>query len=209
MSGRKVYGYTTPTITSLTFRFTSYPSSVTNIMASVRNVNDPLPQATDNVVLFEMMMHYKRRLDIAEASLEQAKKRAKKQRDIYEDALGGLQHQLHEQIETNREFARANEQGARMIVRKHQAGMRLVGCLDDLFESIDIVNDTGLGDDKALGMEYISMHAAAIKSRAETALELFTWDREDPEDDDESMLAADEIIDLTGETTEEEEVEEV
>lgn len=193
-SGRKCTGGRGDSVTILTSHSSEYPPSVTT-MASVRNSLDPPPQTASNTVIFEMMMHYKRKSEIAEESSRSAHKKLKHARD----AIGSLQHELQEQVATNREFARANRRGADIIHRKHQAGMRLVGCLDDLFGAIDLVQDTSLGDDHALGIEFITMHKQAIHGRAETALMLFV------EHNDED-LETDETIDLTGEETEEEDV---
>jgi len=164
-------------------------------MPSVQPALAAPEQSNSNTVLFEMMMHYKRRAEIAEEATEHARKRLKKSMAATADA----QHELHEQVAHNRQYVLANERGARMIVRKHEAGLGLAACLDNLFECVDVVNETAANYNNMLGIEYIAMHKDAIFQRAQVFLEQFT-------DDTDEDLEADETIDLTGDTTEEEDV---
>ena len=147
-----------------------------------------------NVVIFQMMLHYKRQLECEQDINAIAMKKLKK---CHQD-LASLQHEKHELLRDNRLLVNANERGSATIIRKHQAGMRMAKCLDDIFETIDIVIETGLGDDGALGMEYIGAHRDAIGQRAKTALDMFV-EVNQPEDDfdtdDEEMaLLAHEVI---------------
>jgi len=166
----------------------------------------PAGPTDSNVVVFQMMLHYKRQLECEQEINAIAMKKLKK---AHND-MASLQHEHHEVLQENRLLVNANQRGAMTVVRKHQAGMRIAKCLDDMFDTIDLVVETGLGDDGALGMEYIAMHKQAIQQRAEIALELFT-DIIRPEDDfdtdDEGVpMMAHEVIDLTGDETEEDDI---
>jgi len=158
-------------------------------------------QENSNTVLFEMMMYYKRKMEIAEETAEQDRKRLKKATAVARDAQDQV-HALNAHVRTLaseiNEYARANERGARMITRKHNAGLGIVACMNQLIEVIDTVEDTAVNYNGMLGIEYISMHKRAIVGRAAGFLETFTDDLDD--------LEADEVIDLTGEETEEEDV---
>lgn len=160
-------------------------------------------QENSNTVLFEMMMYYKRKMELAEETAAQDRKRLKKATAVAreaQDQVHALTMQVRDLDREIREYARANERGARMITRKHNAGLGLVGCMNQLIEVIDTVEDTAVNYNGMLGVEYISMHKRAIVGRAAGFLERFTDDLDDLE------LEADEVIDLTGEETEEEDV---
>lgn len=158
-------------------------------------------QENSNTVLFEMMMFYKRKMEIAEDTAAQDRKRLKQAMHIAHEARGRLQDTIIQLRAAEREigeYARANERGARMIMRKHNAGMGIVACMNNLVECIDTVEDTAVNYNNMLGVEYISMHKRAIVGRAAGFLEDFINDEDD--------LESDEVIDLTGEETEEEDV---
>jgi len=166
----------------------------------------PAGPGDSNVVVFQMMLHYKRQLECEQDINAIAMKKLKTAHDM----IASLQHEQHELIQDNRQLVRANERGSAVIIRKHQAGMRMAACLDEMFETIDVVVDTGLGDDGALGMEYISAHRDAIGQRARVALDMFVEvhqpeeDSETEEDTEQQWLFGTGVIDLTGDETEEE-----
>jgi len=177
-------------------------------MPNAHNKNEaPSLEEANPVVLFQMMNFYKRRMELAEAECESARKRMRTMRESHAEQMAHQQHLLHEQIAANREFAIANRRGAEMIITKHHAGMRIVHCLDELLSAVDLVRDT-FTSDYQLGLEYINGEAHRVRGRAETALELFTRAGDERADEEIDLTVYDEIIDLTGDTTEDEREEE-
>lgn len=155
--------------------------------------NTPAPDAS-NVVLYQMMMHYKR---VAELESEEVE-RLKEEREVHATEMAGMQERLHTEIIGGRAIRAANVRGAMMVMRKHDAGMRLTRCIDELFDAIELIHQTQMSF--APGMEYLKYEKDRIQQRATTAFELLIREHDE--------LEADEEIDLTGDTTEEEGEEE-
>jgi len=155
-------------------------------MASVRNLSDPVAPTESNVVLYQMMMHYKRRMESAEAEVEKQLKRIKCDSAAIDDLT-----------ERNVILVDANRRGAHVAIRKHHAGMRLVNCLDEIFTAIELVEHTTIREHREIGVDYIAMKKDEIQQRATMAFELLTGEHDD--------MLANEEIDLV--TTEEEESE--
>jgi len=172
----------------------------------------PTPtQASSNTVLFEMMMHYK-------TSMEKAQEREKEQklRDsqrlhvagvkymMARDEAARLQTENHDMIQVARMMGRSMRRKTAIQHHRDHLIDQLTTNIDDLFDAIDLVVDTNL--EHSLGVDYISMHKNAIRQRIICAAEtcnqrVAVWNVSDEE------LAADEVIDLAGDTTEEEEEE--
>jgi len=170
----------------------------------------PTPtQASSNTVLFEMMMHYK-------TSMEKAQEREKEQklRDsqrlhvagvkymMARDEAARLQTENHDMIQVARMMGRSMRRKTAIQHHRDHLIDQLTTNIDDLFDAIDLVVDTNL--EHSLGVDYISMHKNAIRQRIICAAEtcnqrVAVWNVSDEE------LAADEVIDLAGDTTEEEE----
>jgi len=170
-------------------------------MPSVQPALGTPPQTASNTVLFEMMMFYKRKMEIAEETATQDRKRLKKAMHIAYEARERLQQEQRNNLTLNNEngVLRAQMQtAARVVMRKHNAGMGIVACMNVLVECIDTVEDTSQEYNNMLGIEYISMHKRAAVGRAAGFLEDFI--------DDEVDLETNEVIDLTEEDTEEEDV---
>lgn len=173
-----------------------------------------MDQTTSNTVLFEMMNFYKRRAEHAEATNDRLMKKMKQECEDHNNEMARIQHQLHQQIQLNSHLQAANVRGARTILRKHNAGLRLAHCLDDLVGAIELVEETRLGGEDALGCMYINMHKDRIKGRADSAIQLLVHNELDDnmvdhfENEVADTLLAQEVIDLTGESTEEEELSE-
>ena len=167
-------------------------------MASVRDIDAPLPQESSNTVIFEMMMHYKRRMEVAETTTAHLKKRAKIMEEVWEEEIQARDERLDVEIIRNRQLMAANQRGAAMCVRKHAAGMRLINCLDELFTSIDVATSPEMNIGGEYAIEYVTMHRDSVSARATMAFEMLIQEHAEDE------LDSDEVIDLTGETTEEE-----
>lgn len=169
-------------------------------MANVRNMADPEAPTTSNVVIYQMMMHYKRRMDIAEDRESHYKKRMKIEQELYEEEIERKNLQITGLQDLVNFTTRANHRGAAMVVRKHHAGLRLVECLDEIFSAVELSKDTDLGGVGNLAVEYIDTVKDEVHGRAQTAFELLVREH------DEVDLDSDEVIDLV--TTEEEDSEE-
>jgi len=167
------------------------------------------PEASPTV-LFHMMTYYKRRMEVAEQECENLRKRMRTQYEEFRNEMGDLQQQLHDAVQTNHEFAQVNLRGAHTIVRKHNAGLRLAHCFDEIVSAIELVEDTHIGDE-AMGLRYISMKKTEIMGRADMAVRLLV--HQEPEDEltrwenevaDNLLVMGNTVIDLTEETEEEE-----
>jgi len=165
-------------------------------MANVRNMSDPLPQTESNVVIYQMMMHYKRRMECAEDREEHYKKRMRIEEELNQEEIEDKNRQIS-QLRSELAFTRrANQNGAGMVIRKHHAGLRLVECLDEMFCAVELARDTQLGGLDNLAVDYIDTVRVQVHEQAQVAFELLV--QEHNEDD----LESDEIIDLV--TTEDE-----
>lgn len=172
------------------------------------NTNTPAPDAS-NTVLFSMMNFYKRRMESLEQQNASLKKKLRTQYEEHRNEMGDLQQQLHDQVQVNHHFAQVNLRGAETIIRKHNAGIRLAHCFDELSAAIELVEDTHIGDE-AMGLRYINMKKNEIMQRADVAVRLLA--REDDEDEltrweneiaDNMLVIERQIIDLTEDTEEE------
>jgi len=163
-------------------------------MASVRNESDPLPPTESNVVLYQMMMHYKRRMEVAEDREGHYKRRMKIEEELYQEEIDvhrANNTRLHHQLQRTQ----------LQLVNKHEAGMRLVNCLDNMFGAVELAVETDLGGPGNLGVTYIETIKDMEHERATTAFELLVGEyRENP------LVINGEVIDLV--TTEEEDSEE-
>lgn len=170
----------------------------------------PTPtQASSNTVLFEMMMHYKTSMENAEKREKEQKlkdsKRVHAARMQYltaRDEAARLQAENHEMIQVARMMGRSMRRKTAIQHHRDHLIDQLTTNIDDLFDAIDLVVDTNL--EHSLGVDYISMHKNAIRQRIVCAAEtcnqrVAVWNVSDEE------LAADEVIDLAGDTTEEDE----
>jgi len=154
-----------------------------------------------------MMNFYKRRAEQLEEENARLNKKLRDQYEEHRNEMGDLQQQLHDQIHINHHFAQVNLRTTEIANRKHQAGLRLAHCIDELVGAIELVEETQMSDD--LGVKYICMQRDAMAGRVDSALQLLIGntgqtaiDRWEGEIAD--TLLAREVIDLTGEETEEE-----
>lgn len=88
-------------------------------MPSARNSTEPLPQTASNTALFQMMLHYKTEAEATHTTV-----------GVLNNLLAANQHEIHELHATVQEYAVANRRGARLITDKHQAGVMLLECMD-------------------------------------------------------------------------------
>ena len=164
-------------------------------------------QASSNTVLFEMMLHYKTCMEQAEAKIEEEKKEKVKwfkRASHYRRETEHLRGEMHDMLEVARMMGRDARRKAAIQHHRDHLIDQLTTNIDDLFDAIDLVVDTNL--EHSLGVDYIAMHKNAIRQRIICAAEtcnqrVALWNVSDEE------LAADEVIDLSGDTTEEEQPE--
>jgi len=169
----------------------------------------PTPtQASSNTVLFEMMMHYKTSMEKAQeqtAAAQAATHNAIKHYKRAREETARVHAENSEMIQVARMMGRSMRRKTAIQHHRDHLIDQLTTNIDDLFDAIDLVVDTNL--EHSLGVDYISMHKNAIRQRIICAAEtcnqrVAVWNVSDEE------LAADEVIDLAGDTTEEEEEEE-
>lgn len=178
-------------------------------MASVRNESDPVPQTASNTVLFEMMMHYKRRMERAEEECEHQKKRARIIEEVWEEEIADRERQLDNLRIEMRQLVRANVRGAEMVVRKHDAGMRLMTAIEDMFNAVDVADQLAPPAERWV-IDYVAMHKRSIQQRSNMAFDLLISEAGEGPLMDEAFidegidLVAREVLAHTGDTTEEE-----
>jgi len=177
-------------------------------MASVRNESDTLPQTASNTVLFEMMMHYKRRMERAEEECEHQRKRARIIEEVWEEEIAERERVLDGMRLEMRQLVRANVRGAEMVVRKHDAGMRLMSASEDLFSAIEVADQLCPPGERWV-IDYIAMHKRCIQQRSNMAFELLisepgTGPVMEEMTDEEIELMAHEVYHHNEDTTEEE-----
>lgn len=180
-------------------------------MPSVRNVTDAPSPDSSNVVLFEMMMSYKqeaehlaKRLEEMERAKDLAMEHAREQqlRAIQ------LEDELDDSIHEIRAYEVANRRGAEIIMRKHEAGMRMLDTFDTLMGAISVAH---LGDNMRgvnnEDVQFVKQCAEDARTMMDIAVGQFMTGWHAPGRDID--MQADEVIDLSGETTEEDEEMEV
>jgi len=177
-------------------------------MPSVRNQSDAQPQTASNTVLFEMMMHYKRRMEFAESECEHQKKRARIIEEVWEEEIQERERQLDAMRLEMRQLVAANVRGAEMVVRKHDAGMRLMTAIEDMYSAVDVADQLAPPAERWV-IDYVAMHKQAIQQRTNLAFDLLISEPGmGPVVDDEFVdgldLVAREVLDRSGDTTEEE-----
>jgi len=164
-------------------------------LKTTHNVEVTPTCTSSNVVLLEMMMHYKRRMEIAESETERAKKRVKVMEQVHWETVSQQQETIQTQNAANDMLRQANIRGAQMVMRKHEAGMRLMACMDDLFNDIELSYGAKAIEERRGSDEYLMYMKERAVQRAGTAFELLIHEYDE--------LEAMEEIDLT-ETTDEE-----
>lgn len=126
---------------------------------------DPLPPTESNVVLYQMMMHYKRRMEIAEEREEHYKKRMKIEEELYQEDIDVWR-------QSNRRFSDQLYRTQLQLINKHDAGMKLAACLDNMFEAVDLAYDTDLGGKDNLAIAYLDTIKDQEQGKAANAFEL-------------------------------------
>lgn len=175
-------------------------------MANVSNKYDPPAQTASNTVLFEMMMHYKRRMEFAEEYGAHQRKRAKMIEEVWGEEIQERERQLDVMRLEMRQLMAANRRGAEMVVRKHTAAMRLMTAAEDLFNAIDVADRLAPPAERWV-IDYVAMHKQAVQQRANVAFDLLIQEPGTDEDRIEAAVAdlvANEELEHTGDTTEEE-----
>jgi len=181
------------------------------VLHEVIDINKGASQQNSNTVIFEMMNFYKRKLEACELQNEDLAKRLKVSRDEHMHDVHVLERQLNNQVNTNMVFAQTNMRQAETVMRKHQAGVRLARCFDELAASVELVEETHIGGDETIALRYIYMKKEEIMQRANVALQMLIAPAQEETEDDiiHMMRIEQEIIDLTAEEeTEEEESDE-
>ncbi|AXH77500.1 MAG: hypothetical protein [Cressdnaviricota sp.] len=180
-------------------------------MPSVRNVTDAPSPDSSNVVLFEMMMHYKQEAEHLAKRLEeeeQQKREYMEARLIEARRANQLEEELDDAIYEIRAYEVANRRGAEIITRKHEAGMRMLEAFDDLMGYIVVTEQYHrLRGEAHTDVVFVKERADAAQERMDLASAQFMTGWYVPDRDED--LTTDEIIDLTGDTTDEDEEMEV
>lgn len=180
-------------------------------MPSVRNVTDAPSPDSSNVVLFEMMMHYKQEAEHLAKKLEASEEKAEAWKESTRVAAAGWDRcELHrdELLDEVHAYEIANRRGAEIIMRKHEAGMRMLDTFDTLMGAISVAH---LGDHmRGVNNEdviFVKNVAEDARTMMDIAVGQFMTGWHAPGRDID--MQADEVIDLSGETTEEDEEMEV
>lgn len=172
------------------------------------------PDQASPVVLFHMMNFYKRKAEQLELQLKEERAAKKQQYEDLRNEIGDVQQQLHDRIVENAELGVINLRGAQTIVRKHQAGVRMLHVIDDFAAAIELVEETTIGQSMDMGLHYIVMKKNEIMQRAQVAMDIFLHGQPEVNELEEwengfdtigDNLVDRSIIDLTGEETEEDE----
>jgi len=181
-------------------------------MPSVKNNTDAPSPDSSNVVLFQMMMHYKQEADhFAIKMKEQEEAFTKERRELL--AYGEFHHvraidaenALHNAQDNIRLLEDANRRGAAIIMQKHHAGMLMADAFDGIMSNIELAvfGDQSTGRNNC-DVKYIKEQAETHRTIFNVAMSRFTTGWFAPSDEEEDELMTDEVIDLTGEETEEE-----
>jgi len=158
-------------------------------------------QENSNTVLFEMMMYYKRKMEIAEETAERDRKRLK----LATAAAREAQDQLHEARVNIRILEDANRRGSAIIMQKNHAGMLMADAFDGVMGTIAMaVQGDSLNRRNNVDVKFINEQAQTHQVIFDVAMTRFTTGWLAPDDD--VQLETDEVIDLTEEETEEEDV---
>jgi len=173
-------------------------------MPSVRNVDATPSPDSSNVVLFEMMMHYKQEAEHLAAQL------AKKEQERLELlAYGheqhvraiGLEEELDDAVREIQAYEIANRRGSEIIVRKHEAGMLMLDTFDTLMGSITVAKEgdriNGRRNDD---VRFIAECATDARAMMDIAVDQFMTGWYAPGRDID--MTSEEVVDLTGEETE-------
>jgi len=178
-------------------------------MPSVQPALGAPPQTASNTVLFEMMMFYKRKMEIAEETAEQDRKRLKASLEVrnrLQDEVHATRHALGTAELEIQEYEQANQRCAEVIVNKHQGGLRLMNAFDELVGAIEVAAQFHrLRGEAHSDVLYIKDKMDTAVERATTAIEMFNQGTPISEAL-MNELQAEEVIDLTEEDTEEEDV---
>lgn len=169
------------------------------------------PEAS-NAVLFHMMNYYKRKFEQSDEELQSTKRRMKVEEEIHTEHIRNLEAELNQRIVERIQLGHANFRGSQIILRKHQAGIRMLHCIDELAAAIELVEDTRIGGENNMGVHYIAMEKNKIMQRVQVAMQIFSHDPDSDEEENAvtrweneiSPQLVTNIIDLTGEETQEE-----
>lgn len=173
-------------------------------MPSVRNVDATPSPDSSNVVLFEMMMHYKQEAEHLAARLEAEERRANNiewtlRRQI--ERSDQLEAELDDAVREIQAYEIANRRGSEIIVRKHEAGMLMLDTFDTLMGSITVAREgdriNGRRNDD---VRFIAECATDARAMMDIAVGQFMTGWHAPGRDID--MEADEVVDLTGEETE-------
>lgn len=135
-------------------------------------------------------------MEVAEDDSARNKKKMKVMDQVHMEIVAQHQDTIRAQNAANDMLRRANIRGAAQVMRKHEAGMRLMTCLGDLFNDVDLSYGAKDPADRRATDEYLMHMKERILRRSETAFALLIHEHDE--------LEAIEEIDLTGDETEEE-----
>jgi len=158
----------------------------------------PGPEAP-NVVLYHMMMHYKESMEKAQLHAAEQQEKTHIAYRHKEEAVVRLVATLHRHELLDQETRRLRT----IMVHKNGMIADFYDGMGSLFDTIDMVNTTNI--DESPAVKYVYYEMDRIRGRLAESIERCNELVDATMPDDESE--ADEVIDLTGEETEEDEVE--
>ncbi|AXH75573.1 MAG: hypothetical protein [Cressdnaviricota sp.] len=173
-------------------------------MASVRNVDEAPSPDSSNTVLFEMMMFYKKQAELAEKERAAAQNKYDTLEEEYNtlrNYASDLQGEHHDRLLDLHAYEVANRRGSEIIVRKHEAGLRMMAAFDGLMGAIEVTNQFHKlrGEDHG-DIRHIYERAMEEQERMDMANTMFMTGWLAPRQDID--MTSDEVVDLTGEETE-------
>jgi len=181
----------------------------------IRRPADARPAApTDsNVVVFQMMLHYKRKLEEEQEINAIAMKKLKTQQNRI-DAIQEWADELHQDNlhlgDMNRELEQAITNGRFEMARLQEGAQLMTKAASEMFTIVEMVDACEElreldGEPKWNGRNFLVGEKRVIKERAQVALDLINGTSPDIAFAITDDLIARELIDLTGDETEEEE----
>jgi len=178
-----------------------------------RTPNAPPAGPNDsNVVVFQMMLHYKRKLEDEQEINAIAMKKLKTQQNRL-DALQEWTNELHQDNiqlgNMNREMQIANTNGRDEMTRLQEGARLMTRAACEMFTVVEMIDACEElreldGEPRWNGLNFLVGEKREIKERAQVALNLINGTSPDIAFAIADDLIARELIDLTGEETEEE-----
>jgi len=132
-------------------------------------------QDMNNTVLFEMMLNYKEQAEVGRKRIDLLEEELKNLEELRKLENASYTRNLRTVQRANRQMI-ANLRVAELrIERKEVAALRMHRAIDELFDAIDLINDTNISNGE-LGMKYITIVKNSTLQRVNTGLEILNTD---------------------------------